>query len=79
MTSAQLPGRSEMLNGVRLYYEVHGIGEPLLLLHGFSGSSQDWLPSKAAWGEQFRLILPDLRGHGRSSAQVYANTERPLK
>jgi len=68
MTSAQLPGRIEMLNGAPLYYEVHGNGEPLLLLHGFSGSSQDWLASKAAWGGQFQLILPDLRGHGRSSA-----------
>jgi len=68
MTSAQSPGRIEILNGVQLYYEVHGNGEPLLLLHGFSGSSQDWLPSTAAWGEQFQLILPDLPGHGRSSA-----------
>ena len=67
MTSAQSPGRIEMLNDIQLYYEVHGNGEPLLLLHGFSGSRQDWLPSKAAWGERFQLILPDLRGHGRSS------------
>jgi 2-succinyl-6-hydroxy-2,4-cyclohexadiene-1-carboxylate synthase len=31
-----------LLNGVEIYLEVHGAGEPLLLLHGFSGSSQDW-------------------------------------
>jgi pimeloyl-ACP methyl ester carboxylesterase len=50
----------------QLYFEVHGTGEPLLLLHGFSGSSQDWTPSPVQWGTEFQLILPDLRGHGRS-------------
>jgi pimeloyl-ACP methyl ester carboxylesterase len=57
----------ESVNGIQVYFELHGSGEPLLLLHGFSGCSQDWLPSTAGWGEQFRLIVPDLRGHGRSS------------
>jgi pimeloyl-ACP methyl ester carboxylesterase len=56
-----------MLNGVQLYFEVHGAGEPLLLLHGFSGSSQDWKAVTAAWCKDFQLIVPDLRGHGRSS------------
>jgi pimeloyl-ACP methyl ester carboxylesterase len=60
-------GQMETLNGVQIYFEIHATGEPLLLLHGFSGSGQDWLPSAAAWGPDFQLILPDLRGHGRSS------------
>lgn len=60
------PGRIETLNGQQLYFEVHGSGEPLLLLHGFSGSSQDWVPSLGQWGAKFQLILPDLPGHGRS-------------
>jgi len=67
MTPAQPPGRVETLNGVQLYFEVHGTGEPLLLLHGFSGSSQDWMASATEWDAQFQLIVPDLRGHGRSS------------
>lgn len=67
MTRMQQPGRTETLNGVRLYFEVHGTGEPLVLLHGFSGSSQDWTASATDWGTQFQLIVPDLRGHGRSS------------
>lgn len=66
MTPTRSPGRIETLNGRQLYFEVHGTGEPLLLLHGFSGSSQDWVPSLAQWGTKFQLILPDLRGHGRS-------------
>jgi pimeloyl-ACP methyl ester carboxylesterase len=56
----------ETLNGVKIYFEVHGSGEPLVLLHGFSGSSQDWAPLIADWGSRFQLIVPDLRGHGRS-------------
>lgn len=54
------------LRGQQLYYEIHGTGEPLLLLHGFPGSSQDWKPSLDQWGPGFQLLLPDLRGHGRS-------------
>src|SRR5258708_37128788 len=59
-------GRIETLNGAQIYFEVHGSGEPVLLLHGFSGSSQDWMALAAEWGTQFQLIVPDLRGHGRS-------------
>jgi len=72
MTPATSPGRIEMLNGVPIYFEVHGSGEPLLLLHGFSGCSQDWSAfveeQKHGTEERFQLIIPDLRGHGRSSA-----------
>lgn len=67
MPSAPSPGRTETLDGVQIYFESLGTGEPLLLLHGFSGSGQDWLPTAAEWSPGFQLILPDLRGHGRSS------------
>lgn len=66
MTATRPPGRIEMLKGQQLYFELHGTGEPLLLLHGFSGSSQDWGSSLTQWGTKFQCILPDLRGHGRS-------------
>lgn len=67
MASDAPAGRIETLNGVQLYFEVHGSGEPLLVLHGYLGSSQDWAVLPAEWREQFQLIAPDLRGHGRSS------------
>ena len=60
-------GRSVSVNGQQIYFEIHGTGDPVLLLHGFTGSSQDWIPSIANWGPQFQLIAIDLRGHGRSS------------
>jgi pimeloyl-ACP methyl ester carboxylesterase len=62
-----LDGRIETLNGVELYFEVHGSGAPLILLHGFTGCSQDWSALIPNWSEHFQLIVPDLRGHGRSS------------
>jgi pimeloyl-ACP methyl ester carboxylesterase len=37
------------------------------LLHGFSGSSQNWKALTTQWDADFKLIVPDLRGHGRSS------------
>jgi hypothetical protein len=43
MTTANSAGRIEALNGIPIYFEVHRNGEPLLLLHGFSGCSQGWL------------------------------------
>jgi pimeloyl-ACP methyl ester carboxylesterase len=58
--------QTAILNGQQLYFEIHGRGEPLLLLHGFSGSSQDWKPSLEQWSPNFQVIVPDLRGHGRS-------------
>lgn len=54
---------------LRLYYEEHGVagGPPLVLLHGFTSSGPFWEPQLAAFGAQYRLIVPDLRGHGRSN------------
>lgn len=63
-------GRTETVNGVKLYFEVHGNGEPLVLLHGFSGSSQDWNASIPDWIGEFQVIVPDLRGHGKSGILV---------
>jgi pimeloyl-ACP methyl ester carboxylesterase len=72
MTSKGSPGQTAMLNGAPIYFEVHGTGYPLLLLHGFSGCSQDWSASigaeTLATGDGFQQIVPDMRGHGRSFA-----------
>jgi pimeloyl-ACP methyl ester carboxylesterase len=72
MTPTVSPGRIEMLNGAPIYFEVHGSGDPLLLLHGFSGCSQDWsafigVQNNSTAGK-FQRIIPDMRGHGRSFA-----------
>ena len=55
------------LNGFEMYYEVRGEGEPLLLLHGGMGIGNDWRHIFAADPDGYRVIVPDLRGHGRST------------
>ena len=55
------------LNGLQLFYRESGNGDPLLLLHGFTGSGDDWKHVFADPIEGHRVIAPDLRGHGRST------------
>ena len=55
------------VNGLDLFYRDTGSGEPLLLLHGFTGCGDDWQHVFASPLDGFRVITPDLRGHGRSS------------
>jgi pimeloyl-ACP methyl ester carboxylesterase len=45
---------------------VHGEGEPLLLVHGGTATSQCWASHLAAFTEHFRVFAPDSPGHGRS-------------
>jgi pimeloyl-ACP methyl ester carboxylesterase len=53
-------------NGLRVYYEVYGEGEPLLLLHGGTATSRSWASHLPAFTEHFRVFAPDSRGHGRT-------------
>jgi len=54
------------LNGVRTWYAESGSGEPFLLLHGLGSSSDDWLLQIPTFSNRWRVIAPDLRGHGRT-------------
>jgi pimeloyl-ACP methyl ester carboxylesterase len=56
----------QQINGLRMYYEEYGAGEPLLLIHGGTVTSQMWAPFIPAFSAHFRLIIPDSRGHGRT-------------
>ncbi len=61
-------GRLALVNRAEMYYEIHGQGEEnLVLLHGFFGSGAIWHPWLHLLTERYRVILPDLRGHGRSN------------
>mgnify|MGYP002635411703 CR=1 FL=1 len=59
-----------VVNDIEMRYQVHGTGEPLVLLHGFLGSGDTWatiLGGLERFGPNYRLIIPDLRGHGGST------------
>jgi pimeloyl-ACP methyl ester carboxylesterase len=55
------------VNGLQLFYRDSGSGEPLLLLHGFTGSGDDWQHVFTDPIAGYRVIAPDLHGHGRST------------
>ena len=59
-------GRLEV-NGVDYYYEIHGKGEPLLLLHGGLGSIDMFGPVLPALAKTRKVIAVDLHGHGRTA------------
>jgi pimeloyl-ACP methyl ester carboxylesterase len=52
--------------GVQIYYEVHGSGPPLLLTHGYSSTARMWQGQIEALSKHHKLVLWDMRGHGRS-------------
>lgn len=56
-------------DGVKIYYEVHGNGFPILLVHGFISDGQSWR-SSALFNDllqaRYQVIVPDMRGNGKS-------------
>lgn len=66
-------GNYAEINGLHLYYETHGAGRPLVLLHGGLGSGEMFGPVLPALSERRQVIAPDLQGHGRT-----ADIDRPL-
>ncbi len=67
MNSSFFFGKTEILHEMEMYYEIRGEGNPLLLLHGFTGSGADWQLIFKDPPKGFQFIIPDLRGHGRST------------
>jgi pimeloyl-ACP methyl ester carboxylesterase len=72
-TEAKGTGRYAKINGLDMYYETHGAGRPLILLHGGLGSGEMFGPVIPALAERHEVIAPDLQGHGRT-----ADIDRPI-
>ena len=51
-------------NGIQMYYEERGSGDPLLMIMGITARGEVWDAHAEAWSEKFRCILPDNRGVG---------------
>jgi pimeloyl-ACP methyl ester carboxylesterase len=76
MNTSLPAGQTVAINGMQMYYVIVGQGEPLLLLHGFMGVSLDWAPFTHDLASEYQLIIPDLRGHGRSTNPLTEFTHR---
>lgn len=55
-------------DGVTIYYEDHGQGEPVLLTHGYSATSQMWKGQVEAFAGRYRITTWDMRGHGQTDS-----------
>ncbi|HEY7544606.1 MAG TPA: alpha/beta fold hydrolase [Blastocatellia bacterium] len=78
MSASTTRGHTEQVNDFEMYYEVRGEGEPLLLLHGGGGVGANWELIFKEPPEGFQLIIPDMRGHGRSTNPSKVFTFRQL-
>jgi pimeloyl-ACP methyl ester carboxylesterase len=66
-------GQYADVNGINLYYETHGSGRPMVLLHGGLMSGESFAPVLPSLADHHQVVLVDLQGHGRT-----ADIDRPL-
>jgi pimeloyl-ACP methyl ester carboxylesterase len=62
------------INGLQMYYEIHGHGDPLVLLHGAYGTIDLWGPILSTLAEHRQVIAVELQGHGHT-----ADIDRPIR
>src|SRR5437762_13035917 len=70
---SEVTGKYAEVNGINLYYEIHGTGHPMVLLHGGLGSGEMFGPVLPQLAEHHQVVLVDLQGHGRT-----ADIDRPI-
>ena len=61
-------------NGLQMYYQVHGEGDPLVLIHGAYASASMWGPILEQLSQHHRVIVLDMQAHGHT-----ADIDRPLR
>src|SRR5207245_4999546 len=62
------------VNGIKLYYEIHGTGRPVVLLHGGLGAIEMFGPNLNTFAKDHQVIGVDLQAHGRT-----ADIDRPIR
>src|SRR5215213_6177964 len=73
-SGAPTAGTYALVNGINLYYEIHGSGAPLILLHGGVSASEAFGPNLAELAKTRQVIAVHLQGHGRTR-----DIDRPLR
>ena len=67
-------------NGVRIHYHVEGQGQPVVMLHGLTTSMEQWIKAGYvdALKDDYKLILLDARGHGKSDRPYKPEDYEPI-
>jgi len=73
MKAAEKSGQYANVNGINLYYEIHGTGRPIVLLHGGLMHGGLFGPVLDMLAKDHKVITPDMQGHGRT-----ADIDRPI-
>ena len=73
------------VNGIKICYEIHGDGYPVILVHGFGSKKEAWVAQTSPLAEYFKVITFDNRGAGKSdrpdgpyTMEIYADDIRGL-
>lgn len=61
-----------------LFFHQFGKGDPLLILHGFMGMSDNWVALGKRFAEEYQVIIPDMRNHGRSPHSAFFGFEEMM-
>ena len=60
-------GERAKVNGIEMYYETFGQGDPLLMIHGGGATIESWFCQIPEFSKRFKVIAADSRGHGRTN------------
>ncbi len=66
--------RNIEFDGIKVSYSIKGSGKPLVLLHGYLEAGEVWDPLAERLEAKYRIIVPDLPGHGRSGIKGEVHT-----
>lgn len=66
------------VNGINMYYQVHGDGKPLVMIQGFAGGHQAWFFQIRAFKKHYKVVIFDNRGIGSSDGAGQSYTIRTL-
>jgi 3-oxoadipate enol-lactonase len=60
------------------YVSEYGSGIPIVFIHGFAGNSRTWLPQVRVFQKKFRVLIYDMRGHGRTGGSLLPRYDTDL-
>ncbi|HEX9449492.1 MAG TPA: alpha/beta fold hydrolase [Dongiaceae bacterium] len=76
--TTSVTGHTIQANGIRQHFLLAGEGAPVVLLHGFPETSYAWRHQVPVLAEQYKVIVPDLRGYGETDKPAHGYDKRNM-